>query len=216
MNRYAQRGELATRLFILLLFTTNLLMVALIYLHVSGPTPTPSVIKVAPCEHSPHTAISPNIDVNMQAISGALVSICRSLETLSEDVARINVTGVQYAYLTRETERLERASELVTLRIQTLEAEARSKGRSGGDPANMNKLREIKDKLNQETGQRNQLLKQLVQKLEERFGNEKPDDKKSGAAGPPSAPPGIPPSQPSGAKLERPGQVFPPETTPSN
>jgi hypothetical protein len=203
MNRHAKSEGFPTRLFILLLFNANLLMVALVWLQLFGQKPLPPVIEVAPCAHSQQPAISPEIHMDVQGISVALDSICRSMETLSTDVARINVTGIQYAYLTRETERLERASELVTMRIQSLESEARTKGRPSSVSGDIVKLREMRDKLNKETGQRNQLLIQLVQKLEDRFPSNKSKNTAAGPTAPSAASPGIPSAEPSGSSGEK-------------
>lgn len=188
--------------FMLLLLATNLLLISLVCLHAWRSPPAPPVIRVVPCEHpAAQPAVAPDIHVDTREISGSLDSIRRSLEILSANVERMNVTGVQYAYLTRETERLERAAELVTMRIQSLE-EARAKGRSGGDPASIGKLKEIKAKLNQETGERNQLIKQLVQKMEGHFVGGTPDAGKPATLVPPAESSGAPQPITSGAADE--------------
>lgn len=156
-------GQMITKILLLLNITTVCLLGYWISkVPVAGPAVAPAV-EVTPLISCLPSAPDPG-NPGAEEVTRALRELRSSVEHLSSDLRRINLTGIQYAYLTRDVMKLDHAARLVDGRMGALRTEG--VGRNAEAAKTIEKLETLRKDLRNQISQRETLIQKLVNHLE--------------------------------------------------
>ncbi|MFT4175514.1 MAG: hypothetical protein QM627_02555 [Luteolibacter sp.] len=158
------------RFFKFLLVCSNVLLAAAFSYHWLRPVSPPSVRvhaelpKTARSEGVPMIA-TPQVVVEMKPVEQGITSLEKELSLLRADLRRLNLTALQFAYLGRELDGLEKSAQQASERLR----EARMVPQKDLTPEAIKaiaRISELQKKIDSRTEERRKLLGDLVRKLE--------------------------------------------------